>query len=190
MAGAQLYVVVDIETDGPVAGLYSMLSIGAIATTKNEEVASFYRTLQPLEGAKQDVSTMAWWRTQPEAWEEVTTNTRPAEEVMREFAQWIEGFGVRPIFVAHPIAFDYAVVSWYLWKFTDDNPFADEQGATLTLDLSSYIAGKFGLGIEKAHRRHLPGWMKEGMPDHSHNAMEDARGYGVILRNILNRVTP
>ncbi|HEY4161297.1 MAG TPA: hypothetical protein VGM08_04515 [Candidatus Saccharimonadales bacterium] len=131
---------------------------------------------------------MEWWQTQPDAWEEVTTNTQPAEIVMKEFRKWVEGFGVRPVFVAHPIAFDYAVVSWYLWKFTGGNPFADEHGATVTLDLSSYIAGKFDIPLEKAHRKYLPDWMREGMPAHSHNAMEDARGYGVILRNVLKKV--
>ncbi len=56
----QIYVVVDIEADGPVAGLYSMLSIGAVATTKDEETSSFYRTILPLEGAAQEPSTMEW----------------------------------------------------------------------------------------------------------------------------------
>lgn len=181
----QVYIVVDIEADGPVAGLYSMLSIGAVAMTKEREIDSFYRTLKPIEGAQQDASTMAWWQTQPEAWKEVTTNAQPAKIVMRDFAHWVEGCGVRPAFVAHPIAFDYAVVSWYLWKFNGRNPFADEHGATLTLDLSSYIAGKYGLVLGRAHRKYLPDWMKKGMPAHSHNAMEDARGYGVILRNVL-----
>ena len=183
----QIYVVVDIETDGPVAGLYSMLSIGAIATTQEGGGSSFYRKLVPLEEAEQEPSTMAWWKTQPEAWKEVTTNVEPADTVMREFSKWVKDLGKRPVFVAHPIAFDYAVVSWYLWKFTNDNPFTDEYGAPITLDLTSFIAGKYGVTLDKATRKNLPDWMKAGMPEHSHNALEDAKGFGVILRNILNQ---
>jgi DNA polymerase III alpha subunit (gram-positive type) len=110
----QIFIAVDIEADGPIAGLYSMLSIGAVATTTKKEIDSFYRTIMPIEGVMQDPSTMEWWKTQPVAWKEVATNTEPAEVVMDDFAQWVEGFGGQPIFVAHPIAFDYAVVSWYL----------------------------------------------------------------------------
>jgi DNA polymerase III alpha subunit (gram-positive type) len=182
-----LYIVVDIEADGPVAGLYSMLSIGAVATTDEKEISSFYRTIQPLEGAKQDPLTMGWWRTQPQAWKEVTRHPQPAAVVLKEFAEWVKEFGVRPTFVAHPIAFDYAVVTWYLWKFTGGSPFDDEHGSALTLDIRSYIAGKFNLPLSKAKRTYLPDWMTEGMPEHSHNAMDDARGYGVILRNVLQK---
>lgn len=182
-----IYIVADIEADGPVAGLYSMLSLGAVATTKDKEVGNFYRTIEPIEGAVQDPSTMAWWKTQPKAWQEVTTDSQPAVKVMAEFCQWLQQFNKKLVFVAHPVAFDYSIVSWYLWKFAGRNPFAGKTGAVVTLDLSSFIAGKYNLELTKAHRQHLPTWMKAGMPEHSHNAMEDARGYGVILRNILKR---
>lgn len=183
----QIYVIVDIETDGPVAGLYSMLSIGAVATTAIEEVATFYRKVKPLEGASRHPSTMAWWKTQPQAWQEVMKNTEPAETVIKEFYAWVQSLGKQPIFVAHPIGFDYSFVSWYLWKFIKQDPFTNETGAPQTLDLGSYIAGKFGLKISTAKRNSLPDWMKEGMPKHSHNALDDAMGYGAILRNMLKR---
>lgn len=182
----QIYIVVDIETDGPVAGLYSMLSIGAIATTKSEEVSHFYHKLLPLKEASQEPSTMEWWRTQPEAWKEVTTNAEQADKVMNEFCEWVEELGKKPVFVAHPIAFDYAVVSWYFWKFVNRNPFTDKYGASITLDLSSYIAGKFGLKLHDATKKKLPASMTKDMPEHTHNALDDARGFGVILRNVLS----
>lgn len=181
----QVYIVVDVETDGPVAGLYSMLSIGAIATTAQSEVSSFYRKLEPLPEASQDPSTMAWWKTQPEAWQEVTSDTQAPDKVMNDFCGWLDTLGKKPIFVAHPVAFDYAVVSWYLWKFCGHNPFTNEQGASLTLDLSSFIAGKFNLKLNMASRKMLPEWMKQGMPEHSHNALEDAKGFATILRTTL-----
>jgi DNA polymerase III alpha subunit (gram-positive type) len=181
----QIYVVVDIESDGPVAGLYSMLSLAAVATTATQEISHFYRTLQPLDGASQEPSTMDWWKTQPEAWQEVTQDAEPAETAINEFRDWIERLGKPTVFVAHPIGFDYAVVSWYLWKFAGHNPFTDASGSNRTLDLSSFIAGKFGLTLSQAKRNKLPEWMKAGMPEHSHNALDDARGYGVLLRNVL-----
>lgn len=164
-----------------------MLSMGAVATTAEAELASFYRKIKALEGASEDAPTMEWWKTQPEAWQEVTENAEPAELVIKDFFDWVKSFGKQPVFVAHPIGFDYAIVSWYLWKFVGDDPFIDHVAAARTLDLSSFIAGKFGLKLDDAKRNNLPRWVKTGMPEHSHKALDDARGYGVILRNVLNK---
>lgn len=181
----QIYVVVDIETDGPVPGLYSMLSLGAVATTGEKEVDSFYATLLPLENAVQDPETMAWWKSQPDAWVEATANAQPAEVVLDSFIKWVNSLEKKPLFVAHPVAFDYTFVSWYSWKFMGINPFTDERGAPMGLDLSSFIAGRFGFSYKNATRTRLPEEQRKDMPIHSHNALDDARGFGVILRNVL-----
>jgi DNA polymerase III alpha subunit (gram-positive type) len=185
----QIYIVVDIEGDGPVPGQFSMLSLGAVATTKDNEISSFYRRLQPLESASQDPRTMEWWKFHPEAWKEVTTDMQSPEQAMKEFKDWIISLEKQPVFVAQPTGYDYAYVSWYLWEFTNSNPFTDQDGASQTLDLASYISGKFNLEINKSTRRQLPDWMKEGMPEYVHNAVEDARGFSFILRNILNKTS-
>ncbi len=62
MSDDQIFIAVDIEADGPIAGLYSMLSIGAVATTTKKEISSFYRRIKPIEGVVQDASTMDWWK--------------------------------------------------------------------------------------------------------------------------------
>ncbi|HSX17864.1 MAG TPA: 3'-5' exoribonuclease [Candidatus Saccharimonadales bacterium] len=182
----QIYIVVDIETDGPVPGLYSMLSIGAVATTANEELSSFYRKVLRVEGATQHFPTMKWWKTQPEAWEEVTSEAQPAEVVIKDFCSWLDSIGKIPVFVAHPVGFDYAFVSWYLWKFANKNPFTTTTGASKTLDLPSFISGRLKLDLNMSERKKLSSPLTTGMPDHSHKAIDDARGFGVILRNVLN----
>ncbi len=181
----QIYVIVDIETNGPIPGLYSMLSIGAVASTTNEEVDSFYRTLLPYEYASEDPGTMQWWKSQPKAWQEVTTNAKSPETVVMDFVQWLENLDATPVFVAHPVLFDYPFVSWYLHKFAGKNPFDDYTGVQRVLDLASFAAGKFNLPLSQAARPQLPASLKVGMPEHSHRAIDDARGYGVMLRNIL-----
>ena len=181
----EVYVVVDIETDGPVPGLYSMISLAAVATTESEEIDNFYRKLEPLEGASQAPSTMAGWKTEPEAWQEATSDAQPASKVMAEFSKWLDILSKRPVFVAHLIAFDYSYVSWYLWRFMNNNPFANHEGASRTLDITSFIAAKFGLSLNMSKRKNFPEWISKGMPEHSHNALDDARGYAIVLRNIL-----
>ena len=181
----QIYVIVDIETDGPVPGLYSMLSIGAVASTDTEQVSEFYRKITPYEEAKPDPDTMEWWKAHPDVWAEVTTDAESPEVVMRDFLNWIKSLGAKPIFVAQPIEFDFNFVCWYLHKFVQENPFSDYTGIQRTLDMASFSAGKFNLPLSRARGNQLPASFRDGMPEHSHKAIDDARGYGVILRGIL-----
>ena len=181
----QIYVIVDIEADGPTPELFSMLSIGAVATTKNEEVARFYRKILPLENAGQNANTMNWWKTQPDAWTEVTTDAENPEKVMTDFHNWLKEFGKNPVFVAHPIAFDYTFVSWYLYKFVGKNLFTDNKDDPKTLDLKSFISAKYGKTLDDSAVGNLSEDLLEGSPAHSHKAIDDAIGYASVLRNIL-----
>ena len=62
------YISVDIEADGPVPGLHSMLSLGAAAYNAwGQCVGKFSANLETLPDATTDERTMAWWATQPEA---------------------------------------------------------------------------------------------------------------------------
>src|SRR5260370_1404660 len=101
----QIYIVVDIEGNGPVPGQYSMLSLGAAAMTNEQEIDTFYQKLQPLTNAKQDPATMTWWQTQPEAWQEVTKDAQLPERVMQQFEDWVKSFQKTPVFVAQPVAY-------------------------------------------------------------------------------------
>ena len=61
----QLYIIVDTELNGRIPGEHSILSIGAVASTMEEEISSFYKKLQPLEDLTADPETMKRWQTQP-----------------------------------------------------------------------------------------------------------------------------
>jgi DNA polymerase III alpha subunit (gram-positive type) len=181
------YAVVDIETDGPAAGYSSMLSLGAVMVTDDSEVDSFYRKIAPIPGMKPSQVTMDWWKTQPEAWQEVIRDARPAAEAMRDFAAWIGKYSSpgAPVFVSHPVAFDYSFVSWYLWKFNGHNPFTTPAGSPLTLDLTSYASGKLKRELDESTRSSLAAEFMQEAPPHTHRAIDDARGYGILLRNLL-----
>lgn len=181
----QIYIIVDIELDGPTPGEHSILSIGAVASTMEEEIGSFYRKLQPLEDLTADPETTAWWKTQTEAWQEVTTEAEPAADVMRAFREWVERFGRSPVFVASPLILDYPFIKWYLHRFGSEQLFEDFKPVQRTLDLASFTAGRLNIPLARARRMHLPPEITQGMPGHSHKAIDDARGYGVILRNVL-----
>lgn len=183
----QIYVVVDIETDGPVPGMYSMLSIGAVASTNIAEVSSFYEKLLPLPDAGQYKPTMDWWNANPDAWQEATSDARASDVVMKEFNDWVKDLNATPVFVASPLVFDYGFVSWYLEKFTRTNIFTDYTDVQRTLDIASFCAGKLERPLNQSRLTQIPKSFLDGMPKHSHKAIDDARGYGVVLRNLLRQ---
>jgi DNA polymerase III epsilon subunit-like protein len=181
----QIYIIVDLELNGMMPGKHSVLSIGAVATTEDQEVGSFYKKLLPLEDLSADAETMGWWKTQPEAWQEVNTGAEPAARVMEAFREWVASFGKSPVFVASPLVLDYPFMKWYLHKFGGEQLFEDFEPIQRTLDLASFTAGKLNISLARARRMQLPPEITQGMPEHSHKAIDDARGYGVILRNVL-----
>ena len=120
----EIYVSTDVETDGPIPGVYSMLSIGSAAYLPDKTFLSgFTANLETLTGAEQHPETMRWWQGQPEAWAACRQKLQPPEEVMRNYLTWLKALPGDPVFVAYPAAFDFMYVCWYLNRFTGENPF-------------------------------------------------------------------
>ena len=96
-----------------------MLSLGSAAYLPDKTLVSTYSaSLELLPGASGDPKTMEWWRTQSEAWQACRENPRPADEVMREYVDWLKGLPHRPVFVSYTAGFDFTFVYWYLIRFT------------------------------------------------------------------------
>ena len=56
-----MYIVTDIEVDGPIVGQNSMMSFASVAIDANGiEISTFQATLEPLNGTKPDPDTIAW----------------------------------------------------------------------------------------------------------------------------------
>ena len=80
LSSEECYVSIDIEADGPVPGLNSMLSLGAAAFTSDGALAqTFSANLEPLPEAYEDERTMRWWASQPAAWEACHAQTQDPE---------------------------------------------------------------------------------------------------------------
>lgn len=191
----EMYVSIDIETDGQCPGLNSMLSLGAVAYFDGQEISEFEVNLYPLDDAIQNPDTMDWWRTQPEAWEYVNKSQKDPVLVMTEFAHWLEFInypkedGSKPyalIAAAWPAAFDFGFVNWYMHQYYGTNPLGFS-----CLDIRSYANGLFA----------NPGYyntratVSEGdlykffqMPEkqeHAHFAVHDARRQGDLLMKLI-----
>ena len=90
-----VYVVTDVEVDGPTPAENSMLSFASVAVNaKGQEIDHFQAVLNTLEGAKPDPLTMAWFRSQPEALAAATDNPQPPKEVISHYVRWVRSLPV------------------------------------------------------------------------------------------------
>jgi len=160
MSKPEIYVSIDIETDGPVAGINSMLSLGAAAFVDDPvtPLDEFYDKLAPLFGMVSNPETMKWWETQTEAYAEATRNPSAPHEVVAAFNIWCEKLSSdgKLIAVAWPAAFDFPFVNYYMHAFLGKNPLG-----FACLDIRSYANGLMKeanyYGLKEEEVRHVVG---------------------------------
>lgn len=161
-----MLIVVDVESDGPCPGLYSMISFGAVAVSPGLS-ETFLGRVAPLAGAGRLEAAAAISgisRTQHEAQED------PAF-VMIRFAQWIQEVtppGERPIFVSDNPAFDWQWINYYFHKYQGENPFG----------FSARRIGDLYSGLTKNYRA---SWKHLRKTTHDHNPVNDAKGNAEAL---------
>lgn len=176
-----IYLSVDVESDGPIPGHNNMLSLGAVAIDIDKKIyGEFEVNLELDPSAVPDPSTMKWWDTQPEAWAHHRQNTVFPKEGMESYLAFLKGLPSRPIFMGYPACFDFMFHHWYLIRYAGEDPCGFSG-----LDLKSYAAGKLGVDYRKSTKRNYPkGWF-EKFP-HDHTALTDARGQAILGINMVN----
>ncbi|HEV7264476.1 MAG TPA: DNA polymerase III subunit epsilon [Falsiroseomonas sp.] len=189
------YVVTDVEFDGPVPGRHSMLSFASVAVTcDGRVVGEFEAVLDRLDGASPDPETMAFWRTQPEAYAAATLNPAPASMVMPRFVAWVRSLPGEVVFTAHPLALDGPWIDFYLQRFTAERLIEGPWRAarlfrSAPLCLMSFAAGRLGWPIWSCDvDRYPPAWL--GAHPHTHRAIDDARGYAHLLGVLMGMRQP
>lgn len=175
----------DIETDGPLVGVHSMLSLGSVAFDhEGREISQFSMNLEALNDATQDPDTMRWWSERPKAWEDARRDSRNVAEVMCAFELWVKGIAgprnATPIFLAYPVGFDYTFVRWYLLKFAGNDPFQFD-----TVDIQSYAYALIGKHFEDSSMKKLPEkYKKDTSGKLPHIAVQDAQIQGRIFMSL------
>ncbi len=180
----EIYLSVDIETNGPIPGPYSMLSIGCVALTKSgSEIGWFMENLKELPGAMEDPDTMEWWSKFPDAWAKSREGAMDAEAVMERFVCWVYNLCRNkyiPVMVCAPAGFDFTFMYWYMMNFTGRSPFRFS-----CVDVRSYVMAMRSTDFKKTSKRYWPKrWFPKDMP-HTHVAVEDAREQGLAFINML-----
>lgn len=172
----QLWIVVDVETDGPAPGLYSMIQLGSVVVRDRGEPETFEVKLRPLEGADFVSEALA-----------VTSTTRaetlqyPEPQIgMLIFKRWLESlvakesyegrFDVRLVLISDNLAFDWQFVNYYFHRFFKANPFGH----------SGRRIGDLWSGFNCDYRKNSD-WKNMRQTKHTHNPVDDARGNAEAL---------
>ncbi len=177
----EIYVSTDVETDGPIPGPYSMLSLGSAAYRADKTLLStFSANLETLPGATGHPDTMAWWQTQPEAWAACHRDLQPPGVAMKAYLSWLKALPGKPVFVAYPVAFDFMFVYWYLIRFVGESPFSHS-----ALDIKTLAMALLKKGYRESTKPNMPKrWFDTDLP-HTHTALDDAVEQGALFCNML-----
>jgi hypothetical protein len=176
----EIYVSTDIETDGPIPGQNSMLSLGSAAYFADKTlVSTFTANLETLSGANADPKTMGWWETNLEAWAACRESLQSPEVVMKQYLTWLNELPGKPVFVGYPAAFDFMFVYWYLIRFTNESPFSHS-----ALDIKTLAMALLKTDYRSSSKKNMPPHWFDDLP-HSHKALDDAVEQGALFCNML-----
>lgn len=177
---SEIYISTDVETDGPIPGPHSMLSIGSAAYTADKRLLStFSANLETLPGASAHPQTAAWWATQPEAWAACRSELEAPEAAMQRYVDWVEALEGKPVFVAYPAGFDFLFVYWYLMRFVGRSPFSHS-----ALDMKTFAMALLRRDYRASTKQNMPRHWFDDLP-HSHVALDDAIEQGALFCNML-----
>lgn len=179
MHPAETLVSLDIEASGPSPATGSLLSIGACLVF--DPARAIYLELKPS-------ADLPW---EPEA-ERIHGLDRdrllreglePAD-AMGQLEAWLAEVcvGRQPVFVGFNSPYDWMFLADYFWRHLGRNPFG-----VAALDLKSYYMGREAIASWSETRRINIDAHYGLDPDHTHHALEDARGQARLARLLLDR---
>jgi Exonuclease len=162
------YVMVDIESDGPIPGDYSMVCFGAVIVEPGLS-KTFYGKLKPIseKWIPEALKVSGFSR------DDVLKFDEPVA-VMRRFESWLkENVKDRPMFISDNNGFDWQFINWYFHHFLARNPFG----------FSSTNLGSLYKGLVKDTS---PSFKHLRRTKHTHNPVDDAVGNAEALLHMKN----
>jgi hypothetical protein len=198
----ELYFSIDVETDGPIPGEYSMISYGVCVVGYRDsngplitvEPKGIERRLAPIS-EQYDPEALAVSGLERD-W--LVENGISPSIAMRNIKLWVEAnaqaYEARPVFIAYPLSFDWSFSHYYFERFAAKDPFGFSNAIdikTLYMALTLSQNGFQGQLLLQSHKKFMPKDLfldKSGKkPPHTHNALDDAIGQGVLFTNIMSQ---
>jgi len=160
------FIVVDVESDGPVPNKYSMVCFGAVVVEPTLS-KTFYGTTRPVsdQWVPEALAVSGIIRKEHETFDDPRLT-------MEKFAAWLkENSHGKPVFISDNPAFDWQWINYYFHFYTGNNPFG--YSARRIGDL--YCGMKMDTGLNSEWKRL---YRKTGQ---DHHPVNDARGNAEAL---------
>ena len=159
MVSDELYVSVDVETSGPVPGIYSLLSIGACVVSEPAQPDGLQHDPEAVAVTGLDLTKLENEGLAPQT-------------AMLKLEQWLNQLcsaDQKVVFVGLNAPFDWSFINYYFHKYSGANPF----GFT-ALDMKAYYMGVTGCRWKETKSSQMTARLNpQSAPNH--NALDDAR---------------
>lgn len=159
------FVIVDVESDGPIPAEFSMVCFGAVLFDDRLD-RTFYGKTRPVtdQFIPEALAVSGFSREQHLEFDDPKT-------VMEAFAAWLHQHSKgRPVFVSDNVAFDWQFINYYFHRFLGHNPFG----------FSGRRIGDLYAGLVKDAYKATE-WKQYRVTSHTHNPVDDARGNAEAL---------
>jgi len=164
------YVMVDVETDGPIPADYSMICLGAVVVDANLD-KRFYGQLKPIseQWIPDALKISGFSRNQTQQFDD-------PKDVMEKFSAWIKASCTgTPMFISDNNGFDWQFVNYYFHHFLGINPFGH----------SSSNLGSLYKGLVKDTSKNFKHLRNTA---HTHDPLDDAVGNAEALLQLINKM--
>lgn len=162
------YIMIDVESDGPIPGDFSMISFGAVLVDEKLD-KTFYGRLKPVSDKYIEEALCVSGHSRAE-----TLLFDDPKEVMENFSNWIKTVVKdKPVFISDNNGYDWMFICWYFHHFTGSNPFGH----------SSQNLGSLYKGMVKDMFQNFKHLRKTA---HTHNPVDDALGNAEALLTLKN----
>jgi len=168
------FYIIDVESDGPVPSLNSMVCFGAVRVDIDADqlTTTFYGQTKPLEGAEsipESLSISGFSKEQHKTFPEPAVT-------MWEFSVWLQktNIGGRPIMFSDNLAYDWQWINYYFHRYLGNNPFG----------YSGRRISDLYCGLVKDLR--AP-WKHLRITPHTHNPVDDAKGNAEVLIHMIKK---
>lgn len=163
-------IMIDIESDGPIPGDYSMISLGAVVVDETLD-KTFYGKFKPISQKYIPDALAVSGHTREE-----TLEFADAKVEMERFLAWLNANNNgKLMFFSDNNGFDWQFINWYFHHFLGANPFGH----------SSTNIGSLYKGLVKDFR---PNFKHLKLTPHTHNPVDDAKGNAEALLYMIDEM--
>lgn len=165
------WIVVDVESDGPLLGQNSMVCFGAVILDKENKLdKTFYGQTAPISPAynAEALAISGFSREEHEKFNDPV-------HTMQDFQLWLdENIKGQPVLVSDNNGYDASWINYYFHRYIGSNPFGWSSRR-----IGDMFAGFYNDSFYK--------WKKHRKTSHTHHPVDDAKGNAEAILHLIKQ---